>query len=146
MSRIFNSPTKIKNKKITLVRFIIRGAAQKKWENNRCPKTGLTIHNKSLWWNKRSAKQRSLIRVPVAQWIVRWTSNPEVAGSNPAEDETKFFLAHKESKIRKLQSGYIVILSTYLYLTKMKNKKLTFVHSINTAIPHEVQTITKALT
>ena len=27
--RIFNSPTKIKNKKITFVRFIIRGAAQK---------------------------------------------------------------------------------------------------------------------
>ena len=27
------------------------------------------------------------MEVPVAQWIARWTSNPEVAGSNPAGDE-----------------------------------------------------------
>ena len=26
--------------------------------------------------------------VLVAQWIARWTSNPEAAGSNPAEVET----------------------------------------------------------
>ena len=26
-------------------------------------------------------------QVPVAQWIARWTSNPEVAGSNPAGDD-----------------------------------------------------------
>ena len=64
------------------------------------------------------------------QWIAQRTSDPEVAVSNPAEDETKFFLVHKESKIRKLQSGYIEILSTYLYLTKMKNKKLTIVHKL----------------
>ena len=25
--------------------------------------------------------------VPVAQWIARWTSNPKVAGSNPAGDK-----------------------------------------------------------
>ena len=24
--------------------------------------------------------------VPVAQWIARWTSNPEVVGSNPTGD------------------------------------------------------------
>ena len=29
--------------------------------------------------------------VPVAQWIARWTSNPEVAGSNPAGDADFFF-------------------------------------------------------
>ena len=29
----------------------------------------------------------SIINVFVAQWIARWTSNPEVAGSNPVEDE-----------------------------------------------------------
>ena len=31
--------------------------------------------------------------VPVAQWIARWTSNPEVAGSNPAGDEIFFFFS-----------------------------------------------------
>ena len=30
--------------------------------------------------------------VPVAQWIARWTSNPKVAGSNPAGDSTTIFL------------------------------------------------------
>ena len=25
--------------------------------------------------------------VPVAQWIARWTSNPEVVGSNPTGDD-----------------------------------------------------------
>ena len=25
--------------------------------------------------------------VPVAQWIARWTSNPEAAGSSPAGDD-----------------------------------------------------------
>ena len=29
--------------------------------------------------------------VPVAQWIARWTSNPEVAGSNPAGDAFLFY-------------------------------------------------------
>ena len=28
--------------------------------------------------------------VPVAQWIARWTSNPKVAGSNPAGDKDLF--------------------------------------------------------
>ena len=94
---------------------------------------------------KKISKKRSPIGVLVAQWIAGWSSNPEVAGLNLAEDETKFFLVHKEGKIKKIQSGYIVILSTNFYLTKMKNKKLTFIHSINTAVPHKVQTITKAL-
>ena len=31
--------------------------------------------------------------VSVAQWIARWTSNPEVAGSNPAGDE--FLVSHE---------------------------------------------------
>ena len=30
--------------------------------------------------------------VPVAQWIARWTSNPKVAGSNPAGDKYVLFL------------------------------------------------------
>ena len=30
-------------------------------------------------------------QVPVAQWIARWTSNPEVAGSNPAGDDSFFY-------------------------------------------------------
>ena len=25
--------------------------------------------------------------VPIAQWIARWTSNPEVVGSNPTGDD-----------------------------------------------------------
>ena len=29
--------------------------------------------------------------VPVAQWIARWTSNPKVAGSNPAGDNHNIF-------------------------------------------------------
>ena len=31
-------------------------------------------------------KVQKRFQVLVAQWIARWTSNPEVAGSNPAED------------------------------------------------------------
>ena len=31
-------------------------------------------------------------QVLVAQWIARWTSNPEAAGSNPAEDGNFFSL------------------------------------------------------
>ena len=31
--------------------------------------------------------------VSVAQWIARWTSNPEGAGSNPAGDE--FLVSHE---------------------------------------------------
>ena len=30
-------------------------------------------------------------KVPVAQWIARWTSNPKVPGSNPGRD-AKYFL------------------------------------------------------
>ena len=29
-------------------------------------------------------------KVLVAQWIARWTSNPDIAGSNPAEDDSGF--------------------------------------------------------
>ena len=31
--------------------------------------------------------------VPVAQWIARWTSNPKVAGSNPAGDKLFFIFS-----------------------------------------------------
>ena len=37
------------------------------------------------------------INVPIAQWIARWTSNPEAAGSNPAED-AHFFLNQMYTK------------------------------------------------
>lgn len=29
----------------------------------------------------------TVMQVPVAQWIARWTSNPEVVGSNPTGDD-----------------------------------------------------------
>ena len=28
-----------------------------------------------------------VLNVPIAQWIARWTSNPEVVGSNPTGDD-----------------------------------------------------------
>ena len=40
------------------------------------------------------------ITVPIAQWIARWTSNPEVVGSNPTGDD--IFLQEDPLKIVKL--------------------------------------------
>ena len=37
--------------------------------------------------------------VPVAQWIARWTSNPKVAGSNPAGDNQISFFSFLEFKM-----------------------------------------------
>ena len=34
--------------------------------------------------------QTLVFMVPVAQWIARWTSNPEVVGSNPTGDDQFF--------------------------------------------------------
>ena len=100
---------------------------------------------KNFWHTIISKYQKFRLALSEFQWIAQWTSDPDVLGSNPAEDDTYFFLVHKESKIRKFQSRYIVILSTYFYQKKMKNKNLTLVHSINTEVPHKVQTKTKAL-
>ena len=39
----------------------------------------------------------------MAQWIARWTSNPEVAGSNPVEDDLILFIqkiGNKNEEIR----------------------------------------------
>ena len=34
------------------------------------------------------------VYVPVAQWIARWTSNPEVVGSNPTGDVFYYFIVY----------------------------------------------------
>ena len=43
--------------------------------------------NYSFLDRARSQSIPDLIIVPIAQWIARWTSNPEVVGSNPTGDE-----------------------------------------------------------
>ena len=59
--------------------------------------------------SKRESKMRvtHIVQpVPVAQWIARWTSNPKVAGSNPAGDKLFFifstlnFLNEKGTKLQ----------------------------------------------
>ena len=36
------------------------------------------------------------------QWIARWTSDPDVAGSNPTYDDTNHFLVRNEAKEKTL--------------------------------------------
>ena len=44
---------------------------------------------RNTWLRREYDQARFLcpVLVPMAQWIARWTSNPEAAGSNPAGDE-----------------------------------------------------------
>ena len=41
------------------------------------------------------------LMVPIAQWIARWTSNPEVVGSNPTGDEVLSVICHSTFLIAK---------------------------------------------
>ena len=45
------------------------------------------------------------IEVRVAQWIARWTSNPEAASSNPAEDD--FVKTHKNFRNVVASSAFL---------------------------------------
>ena len=38
-----------------------------------------------------------IMKVPVAQWIARWTSNPKVPGSNPGRDAKTFEFLKKNN-------------------------------------------------
>ena len=45
--------------------------------------------------------------VPVAQWIARWTSNPKVAGSNPAGDKYILFFNFKNPYLTVLKKDQL---------------------------------------
>ena len=38
-----------------------------------------------------------IMKVPVAQWIARWTFNPKVPGSNPGRDAKTFEFLKKQA-------------------------------------------------
>ena len=55
------------------------------------------MHSKERGGTDGHAKEKmnmSVRHIPVAQWITRWTSNPEIVGSNPIGN---FFLIQKIS-------------------------------------------------
>ena len=79
---------------------------------------------------KKISKKRSLIRVLVAQWIAGWTSNTMLAGSSPAEDETKFFLVHKEGQNQKT-SLWIHRNSLNKFLSHKDEKQIINIYSLH---------------
>ena len=80
--------------------------------------------------------EHNCVQVFVAQWIARWTSNPEAAGSNPVEDGKCFVpysYSYNPSKIWDILSNYnahtqtSVIFVDYFYIKNDFLKKLSVV-------------------
>ena len=57
---------------------------------------------KNFWHTIIWKWQNFRLELSELQWIARWTSDPDVAGSNPTYDDTNHFLVRNEAKEKTL--------------------------------------------